>query len=157
MADYAQWQRAWLQGETLQEQLDYWKTQLADAPALLELPTDRARTASPSFRSDSIPFALSAAQTQQLKTLAQAQGTTLYMTLLAAFATLLARHSGQADLVIGSPIANRGSQEIEPLIGFFANTLALRIKLQDNPSFIELLQQGAPDHTRCLCASGFTL
>ena len=114
---------------------------MADAPLLLELPTDRQRTATPTFRSDSVDFALSAQSSKRLNKLGQSQGATLYMTLLAAFATLLARHSGQTDLVIGSPIANRGSQEIEPLIGFFANTLALRVNVQEQLSFVELLRQ----------------
>ncbi|MFN8439524.1 MAG: amino acid adenylation domain-containing protein [Caldilineaceae bacterium] len=141
VADVAQWQRQWLQGEELQQQLNYWKEQLADAPALLELPTDRLRSNTPSFRSDSVPFTLSPALTQQLNQLSAETGSTLFMTLLAAFAVLLARHSAQDDLVIGSPIANRTSHEVEPLIGFFVNTLALRVKLHENPRFVDLLRQ----------------
>lgn len=141
MADIAQWQRQWLQGESLQQQLDYWKGQFADAPALLELPTDRPRSNTPSFRSDSVPFALSPALTAKLNQLSAETGSTLFMTLLAAFATLLVRYSAQDDLVIGSPIANRTSHEVEPLIGFFVNTLALRFKLHDNPRFVDLLRQ----------------
>jgi amino acid adenylation domain-containing protein len=140
-ADFAHWQRQWLQGEVLARQLNYWKQQLADVPPLLELPTDRPRPAVQTFRGRTLHFQLSADLAQQLKALSQKSGTTLFMTLLAAFATLLQRYSGQDDIVIGSPIANRQRSEVEPLIGCFINTLALRTRLAGNPSFSQLLQQ----------------
>ena len=140
-ADFAVWQRRWLSGEVLAQQLHYWKQHLAGAPLLLELPTDRPRPPVQSFRGGTVPLQLDQELTKQLKTLSQQSGATLFMTLLAAFAVLLSRYSNQEDLVIGSPIANRNRHEIEPLIGFFVNTLALRIVLEDNPSFCELLEQ----------------
>ncbi len=140
-ADFAVWQRHWLQGPVLDAQLNYWKTQLAGAPTLLQLPTDRPRPAQPTFQGHSIPFSIPAHLTQALHTLSRQVGATLFMTLLAAFQLLLSRYSGQDDLVVGSPIANRNRQEIEPLIGFFVNTLALRADLSGNPTFLELLAQ----------------
>ncbi|MDJ0702180.1 MAG: amino acid adenylation domain-containing protein [Leptolyngbyaceae cyanobacterium MO_188.B28] len=140
-ADFAHWQRQWLQGEILETQLNYWKQHLADAPPLLELPTDRPRPAVQSYRGAVECFSLDADLTAQLKQLGQRTGATLFMTLLAAFVVLLYRYSGQEDIVVGSPIANRNRPEIEPLIGFFLNTLALRTRLQDNPTFVDLLSQ----------------
>ncbi|WP_346294196.1 amino acid adenylation domain-containing protein, partial [Sphaerothrix gracilis] len=138
-ADFAHWQRQWLQGDVLEQQLAYWRQQLADAPALLALPTDRPRPPVQTFRGAAKRFSLEPELAAQLKRLSQQSGATLFMTLLAAFSTLLSRYSGQTDLVIGSLIANRHRREVEPLIGFFVNALALRIGLQDNPTFIELL------------------
>jgi amino acid adenylation domain-containing protein len=140
-ADYAHWQRQWLTGDVLEKQLNYWKKQLADAPALLELPTDYPRPAIQRFQGQTASLQLSPQLTEQLKNLSQQAESTLFMTLLAAFATLLSRYSGQSDLVIGSPIANRTHRQIESLIGFFVNTLALRIDLNDNPRFEELLRR----------------
>ncbi|MDJ0702179.1 MAG: condensation domain-containing protein, partial [Leptolyngbyaceae cyanobacterium MO_188.B28] len=140
-ADFAHWQRQWLQGEVLETHLNYWRQQLAGAPSVLELPTDRPRPAVQTFRGGMETIAVDAALTQSLKALSQQAGTTLFMTLLAAFATLLARYSGQDDILVGSPIANRTRPEIKPLIGFFANTLVLRIQMQGNPTFEELLNQ----------------
>ncbi|GAX45370.1 non-ribosomal peptide synthase [Tolypothrix sp. NIES-4075] len=140
-ADFAQWQRQWLSGEVLDSQLNYWKQQLAGVPALLELPTDRNRPPVQTGRGSTETFELSAELTQQIKHLSQLSGSTLFMTLLAAFALLLSRYSHQEDIVVGSPIANRNRQEIEPLIGFFVNTLVLRTNLEGNPSFGELLQR----------------
>ncbi|MUG96547.1 amino acid adenylation domain-containing protein [Scytonema sp. UIC 10036] len=140
-ADFAHWQRQWLQGEVLQTQLNYWQKQLATAPPLLELPTDRPRPSVQSFRGRSIFLQLDRDLTQKLKRLSQESGTTLFMTLLAAFMLLLSRYSGQEDIVVGSAIANRNRREIEPLIGFFVNTLALRTHLQGNPTFSELLDR----------------
>ncbi|MBE9229223.1 amino acid adenylation domain-containing protein, partial [Phormidium sp. LEGE 05292] len=140
-ADFAIWQRQWLQGEVLQTQLSYWQNQLADAPALLSLPTDRPRPAVQTFVGGHQQFALSAELTQKLNQLSQEQGVTLFMTLLAAFNTLLYRYSGQTDIVVGSPIANRNHHEIEGLIGFFINTLVLRTDLSNNQSFTKLLNQ----------------
>ncbi|TWH51491.1 non-ribosomal peptide synthetase, partial [Dulcicalothrix desertica] len=140
-ADFAVWQRQWLSGEWLQTQLDYWKQQLEGAPQLLQLPTDRTRPSVQTFSGSTYTFTLNPQLTQQLCRLTTQSGTTLFMTLLAAFATLLYRYSGQSDILIGSPIANRNRSEIEPLIGFFVNTLVLRTHFEDNPSFQELLTQ----------------
>jgi amino acid adenylation domain-containing protein len=140
-ADFALWQRQWLQGEVLQRQLSYWQQQLADAPALLSLPTDRPRPAVQTFAGAYQKFALSLELTKQLTALSQGQGVTLFMTLLAAFDTLLYRYTGQSDILVGTPIANRNRSEIEGLIGFFVNTLVMRTDLSENPSFSELLTQ----------------
>ena len=140
-ADFAHWQRSYLQGETLNKQLNYWQQQLAEVPPLLELPTDYPRPSVQSFRGRSEFIQINLDLTQKLKRLSQESGTTLFMTLLAVFALLLSRYSNQNDIVVGSAIANRNRREIEPLIGFFVNTLALRTNLQGNPSFIELLQR----------------
>ncbi len=138
-ADFAIWQRHWLQGDVLQSQLSYWQQQLADAPALLSLPTDRPRPSVQTFTGAYQEFALSVELTNGLTQLSQQQGATLFMTLLAAFDTLLYRYTGQSDILVGSPIANRNRSEIEGLIGFFVNTLVLRTDLSGNPSFSELL------------------
>ncbi|XWK88449.1 MAG: amino acid adenylation domain-containing protein [Phormidium sp.] len=138
-ADFAHWQREWLQGEILQTQLNYWQQQLADVPPLLELPTDRSRPSVQSFRGRSEFLTINRHLTQKLKRLSQESGTTLFMTLLAVFTILLSRYSRQEDIVLGSAIANRNRKEIEGLIGFFVNTLAWRINLQGNPTFLELL------------------
>ncbi|MBF0428907.1 MAG: amino acid adenylation domain-containing protein, partial [Magnetococcales bacterium] len=138
-ADYSQWQRQWLSGPVLESQLDYWKHQLADAPALLELPTDRLRPPIQTFHGTDTYFRVDAATSKAIAQLSRAKGTTLFMTLLATFATLLARLSDQEDLVIGTPVANRNRPETERLIGFFVNTLALRVDLSGDPPFQELL------------------
>ncbi len=138
-ADYALWQRQWLQGEVLQKQLDYWKAQLADAPAVLDLATDHPRPPMPSFEGALAPFALSSELSQQLVDIARREGVTLYMLLLAALQMALSRWSGQLDIIIGSPIAGRTHRQTEGLIGFFLNTLAMRGNLRGNPTFQELL------------------
>ncbi|PSB17677.1 non-ribosomal peptide synthetase [Phormidesmis priestleyi ULC007] len=140
-ADFAHWQRQSLSGDILTTQLAYWQHQLAGAPPLLELPSDRTRPAVQRFAGGTEQFQLDSPLSQQLVALSQSAGTTLFMTLLAAFATLLARSSHQDDIVIGSPIANRTRRELELLIGFFVNTLVLRLPLQSNPTFLELLQR----------------
>ncbi|RSZ55173.1 amino acid adenylation domain-containing protein, partial [Massilia atriviolacea] len=140
-ADYAAWQRAWLQGDALQEQVDFWTRHLAGAPALLALPTDRPRPAEQSYAGRSVSFMLDADVSAGLRQLSQRHGTTLFMTALAAWGVLLARMSGQDDVVIGTPIANRGRSETEALMGFFVNTLALRIRIADAPSVAALLAQ----------------
>ncbi|MCG1043602.1 amino acid adenylation domain-containing protein, partial [Mycetohabitans sp. B8] len=139
--DYAAWQRQWLSGERLQTQSDYWRTTLADAPVLLELPTDRPRPAQQSFAGAHVPVQIDARTTRALKRLSGEHGTTLFMTVLAAWSAVLARLSGQDDLVIGTPSANRGHAAIEPLIGFFVNTLALRVNLEGEPDTAQLLER----------------
>jgi aspartate racemase len=138
-ADFAHWQRQWLQGEVLAAQLSYWQQQLTGAPPVLELPTDRPRPTVQTFRGATQFLALPEPLSQKLKSLSQRSGVTLFMTLLAAFQTLLYRYTGQEDICIGSPIANRNRSETEGLIGFFVNTLVLRTDLSENPSFQELL------------------
>ena len=138
-ADFAIWQREWMQGELLDAQTAYWKKQLADAPPVLELPTDRPRPAVQmhrgAVRTHVIPRELMA----RIRELSQSEGATLFMTLLAAFQLLLSRYSGQEDVVVGSSVAGRNYSEVEPLIGFFINTLALRTDLSGDPTFQELL------------------
>jgi len=138
-ADYAHWQRQWLTGEVLDNQVTYWQQQLAQAPALLELPTDRPRPAVQTFRGHTIYFTIAPEWVKPLKILSRQNSATLFMTLHAAFITLLSRYSGQEHIVVGSPIANRTMSEIEPLIGFFVNTLVLHTDLSDNPTFQQLL------------------
>ena len=140
-ADYAIWQRGWLQGEELARQLAYWKGHLADAPPMLELPTDRQRPAMQSFRGSYFIREIPPMLTEGLKLLMQREGSTLFMVMLAAFQVLLARWTGQKKLVVGTPIAGRQRRELEGLIGFFVNTLALRADLSGDPSFVELLDQ----------------
>ncbi len=137
--DYAAWQRQWLTGERLQAQVDYWRDTLADAPVLLDLPTDRPRPAQQSFVGAHVPVRFDAELTQALRRLAQTHGVTPYMIVMAAWAAVLARLSGQQDIVIGTPSANRNRQEVEPLIGFFVNTLALRLDLSGAPDAATLL------------------
>ena len=140
-ASYTLWQREWLQGEELERQLGYWRKQLEGAPPVLELPTDRPRPTVPTYRGQSQSLTLSPELSQGLKRLSRAEGVTLFMTLLAAFQTLLYRYTGQADLVVGAPIANRTRTEVEGLIGFFVNTLVFRTDLSGDPSFQELLRR----------------
>jgi amino acid adenylation domain-containing protein len=137
--DFAVWQRQWLQGEVLDRQLSYWIRQLEGIPAVLNLPTDWPRPAAQSFQGARQSRELSRELTEGLKALSRKEGLTLFMTLLAGFQTILHRYSRQDDIVIGSPIANRNRAEIEGLIGFFINTLVLRSKFSDNPTFEELL------------------
>src|SRR5262249_54928649 len=125
-ADYAVWQRGWLRGEALARQVGYWKECLAGAPAALELPSDRVRPSVQSFRGAGHSFGLSRELSSALVELGRREGVTLYMVLLAAFQLLLARYSGQEDIVVGSPIAGRRRAELEGLIGFFVNTLVMR-------------------------------
>ncbi|WP_235570025.1 condensation domain-containing protein [Lysobacter sp. Root916] len=140
-ADYAVWQRGWLQGEELERQTAFWREHLVGAPALLELPTDRARPAVQSHVGGTLPFALSAELSARLKQLGQRQGATLFMVLLAGWSLLLSRLSGQDDVVIGTPVANRQRREVEALVGFFVNTLALRVRVGETASMAELLAQ----------------
>ena len=140
-ADYALWEREWLEGEILGQQGEYWKKALQGAPAMIELPADHARLAEQDYRGGIEELVLEQALTAGLKELSRRQGTTLYMTLLAGWAALLSRLSGQTDVVIGTPVANRERAEIEGLIGFFANTLALRVDVSGAVTVKELLKR----------------
>jgi amino acid adenylation domain-containing protein len=140
-ADYAVWQREWLTGDVLEEQLNYWRTQLEGAPTLCELPTDRPRPQVRSLNGSFVSFAFPTGLPSKLRQLCQREGITLFMLLLGAFQLLLSRYSGQKDVVVGTPIAGRNRQEVEGLIGFFVNTLILRTDLSGNPSLRELLQR----------------
>ncbi|MCF5455205.1 non-ribosomal peptide synthetase, partial [Pseudomonas syringae] len=140
-ADYAVWQRGWLSGAVLHKQSTYWQTALLDAPALLMLPSDRVRPAQQDYTGDAVPVVLDATLSHELKALSRRHGTTLFMTLLAGWATVLSRLSGQDEVVIGSPVANRMSAEVEGLIGFFVNTLALRVNVSDEPTVETLLSR----------------
>ena len=139
-ADFAVWQRAWLSEERLAGQLEFWRAELAGLP-LVELPSDRPRPAVPSYRGDRLRFELPAGVAAVLRRLAAERGMTLFMLLLAVFDVLLSRYSGQEDVVVGVPVANRGRAEVEPLIGFFVNTVVLRAGLGGDPEFGELLDQ----------------
>ena len=129
----------WLQGEVLDKQVSYWKEKLAGAPSLLELPTDRPRPPTQSFRGARQPVVIPQELTESLRELGESQNATLFMTLLAAFEVLLFRHAGQDDIVVGVPITGRNNPELENLIGFFINTLPVRTDLSGNPTFRELL------------------
>jgi amino acid adenylation domain-containing protein len=139
--DFAHWQRSWLQGDVLDAQLAYWRTHLDGAPAVLDLPTDHPRPRVRTFRGDRVSQQLPQDLTDHLRQLGRDQGATLFMTLFAAFNALLSRYSGQTDIVAGTPIANRNRKELEALIGFFVNTLAIRTDLSGNPAFTALLQR----------------
>ncbi len=151
-ADFARWQRSWLAGEELDRQLAFWRQRLSGAPAALDLPTDRPRPPVQRYRGAERPFALGTGVSAGLAHLARRRSATLFMALLAGFEALLARLSGQRDLVVGAAIANRNHAEIEGLIGFFVNTLALRAEVADDASFAALLGRarkaalGAYDH-----------
>jgi surfactin family lipopeptide synthetase A len=140
-ADFAIWQRQWMQEQVLAEHLAYWKHQLRDIPALLELPTDHPRPAVQTFTGRTYVFHVEQTLTQQINLLSQQEGCTLFMTLLATFNVLLHQYSQQTDIVVGTPIANRTLSDIEHVIGFFVNTLMFRNDLAGNPTFRELLQR----------------
>ncbi|MGE0472119.1 MAG: amino acid adenylation domain-containing protein [Nitrospirales bacterium] len=140
-ADFAVWQRRWLQGEVLDRQLAYWCTQLAGAPSSLELPTDFPRPPQQTYRGNSITFVIPASLTQALKTLSHQENVTLFMTLLAAFQLLLFRHTGQRDILVGAPMAGRTHTDLENLIGFFVNTLILRTQFTAQSTFRDILRQ----------------
>ena len=137
-ADFAEWQRQSLRGQPLDRELEYWKKQLSDLH-LLQLPCDRVRPALPSLEGERLSIRLGEELVGKLNALARSEGATLFMTLLAAFQVLLHRYSGQDDIAVGVPIANRTIRETEGLIGFFANTLVVRTDLSGNPTFRELL------------------
>ncbi|NEQ80572.1 MAG: amino acid adenylation domain-containing protein, partial [Moorea sp. SIO2I5] len=140
-ADFAYWQRQWLQGEVLENQLSYWRQQLAGAPTTLNLQKLAGKPPQTTKKQESAAqsFLISTELSQQLKTLSRQQGVTLFMSLLAAFQTMLYRYTNQDDVVVGTDVANRNRAEIEPLIGFFINLLVLRSDLSGNPTFRELL------------------
>jgi amino acid adenylation domain-containing protein len=140
-ADFAHWQRQWLQGEVLETQIAYWKEQLAGAPALIDLPTDHPRPAVQTFWGAHQSLVLPKHLQEGFKALSRQEGVTLFMTLLAAFKVLLYRYTSQDDLIVGTPIANRNRLETEGLIGFFVNALVLRTDVSGNPSFQELLRR----------------
>jgi amino acid adenylation domain-containing protein len=138
-SDFALWQRRWLRGDVLVSHLSYWRRQLADAPPVLKLPTDRVRPPIQSFRGTKQLFALPTEVAEGLDSLSRHQGVTLYMTLLAAFKMLLYHYAAEEDIIVGANIANRNRTEIEGLIGFFTNMLVMRTKLSGDPTFRELL------------------
>ncbi|MBF0233315.1 MAG: amino acid adenylation domain-containing protein, partial [Desulfamplus sp.] len=137
--DYARRQRCWAAQAGLQQDIDYWKRQLAGAPALLELPTDQQRPPIQTFNGKTIEFSISPELAQSLRHIAKDAGATLYMVLLSAFGVLLMRYSGQQDVVIGSPTANRTTKEVESLIGFFVNTLVMRLSVEPELTFSKFL------------------
>ncbi|HEX2211317.1 MAG TPA: amino acid adenylation domain-containing protein, partial [Longimicrobium sp.] len=151
-ADYAAWERAQLRGAALERQLAWWRERLADAPARLELPTDRPRPAEQTHHGAREAFELSEELVERLRAVGRGEGATLFMVLLGAFQVLLARHAGTDDVVVGSPVAGRTRGEVDGLIGFFANTLVLRTDLGGDPAFREVLRRvrettlGAYDH-----------
>jgi amino acid adenylation domain-containing protein len=138
-ADYAVWQREWLSGERMSRQLEYWRGVLAGAPTLLDLPTDHPRPAVASHRGDRVELWIPATTLRALRELARRHRATEFMFLVAAWSTLLSRMTGQDDIVLGTPIAGRNRPEVEGLIGYFNNTLALRVDLSGDPTFVELL------------------
>jgi len=140
-ADFSVWQREHLQGDVLDEQLSYWRAQLTNVSSVLELPSDRRRPDIASFRGGRVTFELKKELTQQLKTLSQREGVTLFMVLLAALDALLYRYSGQTDIAVGTAIANRNRDETEGLIGFFVNMLVMRTDMKGNPTFLDLLKR----------------
>ncbi|NDB87247.1 MAG: non-ribosomal peptide synthetase, partial [Alphaproteobacteria bacterium] len=139
--DFTLWQRQWLQGDVLETQLSYWKQQLSDIPDLLELPTDKPRPKELTYKGAFYHYTLSKDIKDQLNALAHQQGASLFMALLTIFQILLYRYTGQKTIVVGSPIANRHYQEIETLIGFFVNTLALKTNFEDNQTFLSILNK----------------
>ena len=140
-ADYAVWQRQWLVGEELQRQSEYWQQALKGAPRLLELPSDRVRPLEQDYRGETLLVELGEELSRGVKALSRRHGVTEYMTLLAGWGALLSRLSGQSEVVIGSPVAGRSRVELEGLIGFFVNTLALRVELSGEPTVAELLSR----------------
>ncbi len=139
--DYAAWQQAWLRSRAPAAQLAYWRDQLRDAPALLTLPTDRVRPAVQTFRGAQHRFAFPDALANAVRALGQRLGATPFAVLLTAFHVLLHRYSGQDDIIVGTPVANRGRVELEGTVGAFINTLAIRVDLGDDPTYAALLAQ----------------
>ena len=139
--DFSIWQREWLQGEALDQQLSYWKEQLKGIPDLIDIPADKPRPKEMSYKGGSYHYTLSKDVRDKLNDLAQEEQTSLFMTVLSIFQILLYRYTGQQDIVVGSPIANRHYKEIEGLIGFFVNTLALRTTFKEGDSFKDVLRR----------------
>lgn len=140
-ADYVHWQLEEMKKPALDASLNYWKEQLAGELPTLELPTDQSRSSRQSFNGGSHRFTLSAEDSEALERLSREEDATLFMSLLSLFSFVLHRFSGQEEVVIGTPVANRSQQELEPLIGVFINTVAIKAELKDDPTFRELLQQ----------------
>lgn len=140
-ADYAQWQRGWLQGEVLQNEIAYWKERLEGAPTLLDLGTDRQRQLLKTFRSAHEPVVFSEEVSDSLRKFSRQQGASLFMTMMAGFHALLRRYTGESDILVGTPIAGRTRVEVEPMIGFFVNMIPIRTSFGENPSFRELVKQ----------------
>ncbi|MGE5409772.1 MAG: amino acid adenylation domain-containing protein, partial [Clostridiales bacterium] len=140
-ADYAYWQRDWLKGEILQKQLNYWKNKLEGIVPMISLPVDHARPAVQTFNGSFVTFEFSEELSQEVKNICRAEGSTLYMVLMAAFQMLLYKYSGQEDFCIGTPIANRNNTDAEKLIGFFVNTLVIRNDAENKISFSKLLKK----------------
>ncbi|WP_369929401.1 amino acid adenylation domain-containing protein [Xanthomonas sp. NCPPB 2632] len=149
-ADFAEWQHAFLSGDTLHGQLDYWQQSLTGAEPLLRLPADRPRPPAPSHRGGEVAIAIDAELAEELKSLARAHDATLHMVLYAAFAILISRLSGQEDMVIGTPVANRPHSDLEELVGLFLNTLPLRIRIEEGLNIAALLER-----TRQVTLSGY--
>jgi hypothetical protein len=139
-ADFVRWQRDWLRGDVLEAQLDYWRKQLADTPTVLNLVTDKPR-GSQTFAGARLPVVLPSELSVESETLSRREGATLFMTLLTAFGAMLHYQTRQNEILIGTPIANRQQVEVENLIGFFLNTLVLRLNFAGDPSFLELLKR----------------
>ncbi|HZD92912.1 MAG TPA: condensation domain-containing protein, partial [Candidatus Sulfotelmatobacter sp.] len=140
-ADFALWQRTWLNEDTLTRDIEYWKNQLENIPEQLRLPSDRPRQTMQTYKADYCSAMISTDQVNTLKQFGRNQQATLYMTLLSVFAVLLGRYSGQDDVVVGSPIANRREAQLEDLVGFFVNSLVMRVRLNPQQSFTELLAE----------------
>jgi hypothetical protein len=140
-ADFAVWQRQWLKGSALEQELKYWREQLSGKPPVLNLAGDHPRPLVPTYRGATRSFPLSAELSQSLGALSNREGVTLFMLLLAAFKTLIYRYTAESDIVVGAPVANRNRAEIEPLIGFFVNLLPMRTDLSGNPRFTQLLKK----------------
>ena len=140
-ADFAVWQRAWLSGDVLAEQLAFWSEHLAGAPAALELPLDRARPPTKQHRGDSVSFELPTSVAEELRAICRREAATPFMVLMAAFQVLLSRWSGQRDVVVGTAIANRNREELETVVGFFVNTLALRGTFDDESTFSSVVRR----------------
>src|SRR6185295_1241951 len=142
-ADYAVWQRKYLNVQRLENLFSFWQSYLAGAPLVLELPTDKVRPKSQTFTGADLPVKFSSRLSSALNKLSQQQGVTLFITLMAAFQLFISRYTGREDVLIGTDIANRNRVELEQLVGFFVNLLPVRINLAGNPTFVELLERSA--------------
>ncbi|HEX5883311.1 MAG TPA: condensation domain-containing protein, partial [Pyrinomonadaceae bacterium] len=139
-ADFAHWHRQYLREEVIERELSYWRTQLEDSPAMLNLPVDRPRPPVMTYAGDALPIVVPQALTAKLRELTRVEGTSLFTTLLASFQMLLAQYTGQNDIVVATPVAGRRSLETEALIGFFVNTLLIRTRLSGNPPLREVIK-----------------